>query len=340
MNNASDGWKIKTFVGTLLVVNLFDSVISFVRVIQMGALHAGQEEFISEEQGRVAGVGHVASTYALVSICQAFMIWRVIQFSRAIRTGYGNKLGILYYGVVALLGIPYLASLAGSIGLSIAVAVGGVADRMGGADRIAANYFFVGDLGTVACSSASVPAQGGASFDLFITVAIIQNVASVVLDFALTTFMTIEIRQARSGFASSNEILDTIQSIFMRNNLLASSIQLSQLIVLLVTASTWTDFLAIWLGKLYTLTVLAIICAPRATRNRGHLRETRQNAAEFASEKLKLDATCQACGATPVAMPVSILRQSRPVEGMWSLEDALSSCVEGEAEEKVEASAC
>ncbi|EIW72460.1 hypothetical protein TREMEDRAFT_58624 [Tremella mesenterica DSM 1558] len=219
----------------LFVLTTLDTTFHAIRTVLLTASHPGDVEYFQMLNKRFEDWAGLLTSNLTATFSQAFMAYRIISFARAMRPTYGPRTTLL----IRILGIILSGGILLSLGSGMALPL---------YLRTKHTYHEVsrrsGDL-------------------IFPCLTSLQLGSFLGLDVMITILMTLELRLARTGFAASNGILDVLVALIVKNCLLVTALQTAQLICYWKTYTTWSEFSPIFIGKVYAITVLGILCEPR-----------------------------------------------------------------------------
>ncbi|RXK35049.1 hypothetical protein M231_07702 [Tremella mesenterica] len=219
----------------LFVLTTLDTTFHAIRTVLLTASHPGDVEYFQMLNKRFEDWAGLLTSNLTATFSQAFMAYRIISFARAMRPTYGPRTTLLIRILAIILSGGILLSLGSGMALPLYL-------------RTKHTYHEVsrrsGDL-------------------IFPCLTSLQLGSFLGLDVMITILMTLELRLARTGFAASNGILDVLVALIVKNCLLVTALQTAQLICYWKTYTTWSEFSPIFIGKVYAITVLGILCEPR-----------------------------------------------------------------------------
>ncbi|WRT64173.1 uncharacterized protein IL334_001102 [Kwoniella shivajii] len=138
------------------------------------------------------------------------------------------------------------------------------------------------------------------------------------VDFILTVIFSIYLHCVRTGFKTTNSIINSLVIILLRNGFLVTSLQLASLLLYTLTKSYWILLPGAVSSKLYVLTALSLVTKPRAVQQRSLEEGLRPpqgitrplSEAEFiSSSKLLRSTTCQVCRSRSIGSSGQVQRK-------------------------------
>ncbi|WWC86278.1 uncharacterized protein L201_001151 [Kwoniella dendrophila CBS 6074] len=237
-----DKLRIKVFIGFLCLLTTVDTAMLWTLVLQL-TYKPGDFIYALEVQAGHFGWARTIFSSTCAFLVQYYMIHTFFSFALKLRY-QGSRHALLKKNLIRFSGfLLFLTALTGMIAAWVAP----VYSKALVSDS---NY---NDLKKTQAVSFTWQLQYGA-------------VLSV--DIILTVVFSTYLHSVRTGFSSTNSVINALVIILLRNGLLVTSLQLATLLLYTLTSTYWIVFPAAFSSKLYVLTVLSLITKPRSVQSR------------------------------------------------------------------------
>ncbi|WVW82338.1 hypothetical protein I302_104345 [Kwoniella bestiolae CBS 10118] len=142
------------------------------------------------------------------------------------------------------------------------------------------------------------------SFRVYTIIIETQFTSILILDVILSVLFSLKLQRSRTGFASSNRVIDVLLFILLRNGFLATALQLTTVVLSRnPDKNMWTMIPGGIISKVYVLTVLAILTKPRDGQNRSSVHSKRTGRPTNGPGNLSARGLCQSCRSRSRAEP-------------------------------------
>ncbi|WWC58694.1 uncharacterized protein I303_101238 [Kwoniella dejecticola CBS 10117] len=232
----------KILVLALGCLTTAESVVICLSVIKTSAVHAGDIPYAIAVQFTHIGWLRIIFGSLAGYITQLFMIRKIMSLYKALSWSKNSKTTKVVYWAAYFI-------LVGLATLSISGCL--------------ANPIYLSTLE----DPYSLAVPGSRQYRVSSWLWISTFICLLTLDVILNIMFSIRLRTARTGFAMSNRIIDTLIVVLLRNGFLVTALQVATLILYkLGKSAIWIAFPSALISKIYVLTVISILTRPRDTQ--------------------------------------------------------------------------
>ncbi|WWC92967.1 uncharacterized protein L201_007930 [Kwoniella dendrophila CBS 6074] len=239
-NCTKGDWSTNSLILAVVALNFGQTISDCVRIMRLTTLHSADIVYFLDVRQRPSEIVSPIISVTIATITQLFLLRRCLQFAGVTenpsnRSTTKNRLRVFGLAGLGLAGI--LLSFACGLGLPIRV---WLLDTY-----VAANQDHILTLVTT-----------------------VWLATSAGVDILLSGYIIFKLRKAVKGNDDGNKVIDTLIKLSMQAGGLVTALQVIALILYTCrVASTWADFPAIFISKVYSMTLIASISRPRRHAN-------------------------------------------------------------------------
>ncbi|WRT69535.1 uncharacterized protein IL334_006522 [Kwoniella shivajii] len=233
-------WTTKSLVLVVLAVNFGQTISDCSRIIKLTTLHSADLLYFLNVRTRPEEVVSPILSVILSTITQLFLLRRCLLFAGVTRNPINRNTAMYKFKLWGLGGT-------GLIGVLFSSGTGlGVPIRLW-------------NIGTLA----------RASQDHHLTlITTLWLGSSSAIDILLSGYTIYALRKADKGNDERNQVISALVRLTIQAGGLVTALQIATLIMYLRASSTWADFPAIFISKVYSMTLITSISKPRQIQTR------------------------------------------------------------------------
>ncbi|WWC73534.1 uncharacterized protein I206_107506 [Kwoniella pini CBS 10737] len=237
------GWKVKLLIIFVVVLCLGQTVSDCSRIIKLTTIHSADLVYFLTASERPEEIISPILSVTISTITQLFLLRRCLLFTGVTENPTNRSTTFYKLKVWGLAGFSLAV-----ISLSFATGIG-VPIRLRMLENIAT-------------------AHADRHLDLL---TIMWLSTSSAIDILLSGYIIFKLRNAVKHSEDRNKVVDALIKLSFQAGGLVTALQLSALIIYLKATSTWADFPAIFISKVYAITLISSISTPRRQASRLNL---------------------------------------------------------------------